>query len=158
MSPADRHDLALFLHLLGVVAMLSGIVVAAVAHGAARRRSTAAEVAALLGAARTGVLLAGPGALVVVGSGAWLVDLLGIGYGAGWLSAALALLAAALVLGALGGRAPKRARLLAEQHAAARQPVSPQLRALLDDRPSRLLNHASALLMIGVLALMVFKP
>jgi len=35
---------------------------------------------------------------------------------------------------------------------------TPSLRALLDDPLSRIANHASAALVLGILALMVFKP
>jgi len=53
---------------------------------------------------------------------------------------------------------PKQARLLATELAERGEGVSPELRALLDDRASRLANQASAVLVVAVLALMVFKP
>ena len=62
------------------------------------------------------------------------------------------------MLGAIGGQRPKRARLLAERLAGERAPASPELRALLDDRFSLLSNCASALIVLAILALMVFKP
>jgi len=154
----SEYELALFLHLLGVVVMASGITVAAAAHAVARRRTVPGEVAAVLGLARVGVLLAGPGTLLVVGAGAWLTSVLEVG-DAGWLHAAIAVLVVALVLGGLGGQTPKRARLRAEADAAAgATDVGGELRALLDDRRAQVLNHASAVLMLVVLALMVFKP
>src|SRR5579859_7140991 len=80
------------------------------------------------------------------------------GYGAGWVDAALGLLFAAILLGALGGQRPKRARKLAVRLAADRAPVTAELRALLDDRATLAVNYLSALLVLAVIALMVFKP
>jgi uncharacterized membrane protein len=152
------HDVALFLHLLGVLTLVAGIAAAAVAQAVARRASGPAEVAAILRAARAGVLLAGPGVVVVVGAGAWLVHLDGLGWDTPWLTKALALLVIALVLGAAGGRRPRRARELAERLRDAREDVTPELRGLLDDRWSALANLASAAAMLGVLWLMVAQP
>jgi hypothetical protein len=65
---------------------------------------------------------------------------------------------AALVVGAVGGRRAKRARLLAASSAPAGGDVTPALRAPLDDPVSRAASWASALLLLAVLALMVWKP
>jgi len=132
---------------------------AGAAFESARRRERAAEVALLLGLARWGaVLVAGGGVLLLVG-GFWLVGLEdGIDFGTGWVGASIALFALAVVLGTLGGRRPRRARELAERLAAEDRESSPELRALLDDRGSRLANYASAALVLAILALMVFKP
>jgi uncharacterized membrane protein len=154
----STHDVALFLHLLGVLTLVAGVATAAVAQAVARRASAPAEVAAILRAARAGVLLAAPGVVVVVGAGAWLVHLDGLGWGTSWLAGALALLVLALVLGAVGGRRPRHARELAERLRDAGGEVTPELRALLDDRLSALANLASAAAMLGVLWLMVAQP
>jgi uncharacterized membrane protein len=154
----STHDVALFLHLLGVLTLVAGIATAAVAQAVARRVGAPAEVAAILRAARVGVLVAAPGVVVVVGAGAWLVHLDGLGWGTRWLVEALALLVVALVLGAVGGRRPRHARELAERLRDAGGEVTPELRALLDDRLSALANLASAVAMLGVLWLMVAKP
>ena len=61
-------------------------------------------------------------------------------------------------LGGLGGRRPKEARLLATRLAGEDGPVSGELRALLDDRVSRVENYGSLLLVLVIVALMVFKP
>lgn len=154
----ESLELALFLHLLGVVVMVSGIVVAGVAHAQARRQGTPAEIAALLGVARTGVLLAGPGTLLVLGGGLWLVHLEHLSFSAGWLGGALGLFVLTAVLGALGGQRPKQARLLATRLREEGGPVTAELRALLDDRRAQALNVASAVAMLAILVLMVFKP
>ena len=152
------EDWALFFHVLGALLLVSGVAVAGVCFEAARRRSEPGEIALLLGAGRLGVLLVGPGALLVLAFGLWLVQLGHWGYGAGWVDAALGLFAAMALLGAAGGQRPKRARLLAERLAREGAGESAELRALLDDRVARVLNDASGVLLLAILVLMVFKP
>jgi uncharacterized membrane protein len=151
-------DLALFLHLLGALLFVAGIVLAGVAFEVARRRERPGEIALLLGLTRIGVLLVVPGGLLLLGCGMWLVDLEGVGYGAGWIQAAIALFVVALALGGIGGQRPKQARRLATQLAAEGAPASAELRALLDDHLSLAANYVSAALVLAILALMVFKP
>jgi uncharacterized membrane protein len=151
-------DVALFFHLLGALLFVAGIVVAGVAFEAARRRGQAAEVALLLSLTRIGVVMVAVGGLLLPVFGLWLVHLGHFGYGAGWVDAALALYVIALVLGGLGGQRPKQARQLASRLAADGEPVSSELRALLDDPISRAENYGSLLLVLVILALMVFKP
>lgn len=151
-------DVALVLHLLGVVLFAAGIAVAGVAFEAARRRERPAEVALLLGLTRVGVLLVAVGALLVLGFGLWLVRLDHFSYGDGWIDAALALYVIALLLGALGGQRPKQARLLASDLAARGKPATDELRGLLADRASLAANYVAAICVLAILALMVFKP
>jgi uncharacterized membrane protein len=153
------HDLALFLHLIGVLLFVAGVVVAGVAFEAARRRGDPGEIALMLGLTRVGVVLVGCGALVLLGGGLWLVGLEDdVGFGTGWVDAAIALFVLAMALGGFGGQRPKQARLLATRLAREGGQPSASLRALLDDRVSRAANYASALLVLAILALMVFKP
>lgn len=152
------HDAALFFHLLGALLFAAGIVVAGVAFEAARRRERPVEIALLLGLTRVGVLLVVGGGLLLLGFGLWLVDLYGVGYGAGWIQAAIGLFVLALLLGGYGGQRPKRARRLATRLAEEGAPADAELRTLLDDLLSRVANYASALLVLAILALMVFKP
>ncbi len=152
------YEWALFLHILGAVLLFSGMAVAGSGHWAARRRADPREVALLLGLTRVGVVLVGIGTLLVVAFGLWLVDLTGYGYGGEWVVSALALFVVASALGTVGGRQPKRARLLAERLARENAAQSPELRRLLDDRVALVVNSASVLGMVAVLALMVFKP
>ncbi len=151
-------ELALFFHLLGALLFVAGIVLAGAAFEAARRRERPAEIALLLGLTRTGVLLVLVGAVPLLGFGLWLVHLAHFDYGAVWVDAAGALYLIALALGGVGGRRPKRARVLASRLAAEGEPTSAELRELLDDRGSRAANYASAVLVLAILALMVFKP
>jgi uncharacterized membrane protein len=146
-------EVALFLHLLGVVMLFSGMAVAGVGFAAARRRERASEIALLLGLTRIGVVLVAAGLVLAVACGFWLLDLTEFDLGDAWVAAALGLVVAGAVLGALGGRRPKRARLLAERGADAAE-----LRRLLDDRFSLWLNAAAAAAYLAVLGLMVWKP
>jgi uncharacterized membrane protein len=152
------HDLALLLHFLGAFLLVSGMAVAGVAFEAARRRRAPSEIALLLGLARVGAVALALGTILALGCGLWLVHLDGFGYGTGWITASIALLAAALVLGGLGGQRPKQARKLAVAETGRRETASPELGALLDDRPARALNVVSLLLIAAIVVLMVTKP
>lgn len=156
---ASMAELALFLHLLGALLFVAGIVLAGVGFEAARRRRTPAEIALLLSLTRIGVLLVGIGALMLLAFGLWLVHLDGYSYGAGWVDAAIALYLVAMALGGIGGRRPRQARRLATRLAReGRAQVSDELRALLNDRLSLAANYLSATAVLAILALMVFKP
>jgi uncharacterized membrane protein len=152
------ENVVLFMHLIGALLFVAGIVVAGVAFESARRRAQASEIALLLSLTRVGVALVLAGGLLLFVCGVWLVGLEDVGFGAGWVDAAIGLFVAALVAGGLGGQRPKQARRLAARLAGEGRPVEPQLRALLDDPTSQIANYASAALVVAILALMVFKP
>lgn len=151
------YEWALFLHLGGAILFFAGLAVAAVAHTAARRARRPSEVAALLGAARQGVLLVALGLPTAVGAGFWLLDLTVYGLD-GWVLASLALLAVALAGGGLGGQAPKRARRLAESLAGEADRPSPELDAALRAPVADALNWVAAAAAVAILVLMVWKP
>jgi uncharacterized membrane protein len=153
-----KFEWALFVHLLGVAVLAAGMGAAAVGLEGARRRELPAEVAALLGVARVGVLLVSTGSLAVLVGGFWLMQIGAYDLGDGWLAGSLGLFVLAALLGALGGRRPKQARLRAEQLHREGAPADAELRRLLDDRPALVLNYASALFLVAVLALMIAKP
>ena len=155
---AAAEDWALFFHVLGAFLLVSGVVVAGVAFEAARRRRAPSEVALLLGLSRIGVALVALGTLLVLPFGLWLVQLGHWGYGAGWVDAALALFVVMNILGAIGGRRAKRARVLAKRLAHEGAGESAELRALLDDRVALLVNYLSAALLVAIVVLMVLKP
>jgi uncharacterized membrane protein len=148
---------ALFLHIVGALLFFSGLAVAAVAQLSARRRRRPSEIALLLDAARTGVLLVALGAVLILAFGLWLSDLTGYGL-EGWVLAALVLFLVSVLLGGLGGRTPKRARRLAERLALAEDEPSPELEAFLRSRRSDSLNAAAAVAAVAVLVLMIWKP
>lgn len=152
-------EVVLFLHLAGALAFVAGIVLAGVAFESARRRESPAEIALLLGLARSAVPLVLAGAALVFACGLWLTGLeRQVGFGTGWVDAAIALFALALLFGGLGGQRPKQARLLATRLAEDGEEASAELRALLEDPLARRLNYASTILIVAILALMVFKP
>lgn len=151
-------QVALFLHLLGAFSLVSGTVVAGVAFEVARRRQSPREIALLLSLTRVGVALVGLGTIVALPFGLWLVRLEYWSWSTTWIDAALALLVAMAVLGTIGGQRPKQARKLAARLAAEDAPGNSELRALLDDPLARASNYLSALLLLAIIALMVFKP
>jgi uncharacterized membrane protein len=152
------EDWALFFHLVGAFLFVGGAIVASVAFEVARRRTRPSEIALLLGLTRVGVLLVALGSVILLPFGLWLVHLGRIGYGTGWVDAAFGLFVVASVIGGIGGQRPKRARRLAEQLAREGDVETVELRTLLDDRLALLLNYASAVLVVGIVVLMAFKP
>ena len=60
---STTYNIALLLHLLGVLAFVAGIVLAGAAFEAARRRRRPADIALLLSLTRVGVLLVAIGTL-----------------------------------------------------------------------------------------------
>lgn len=153
-----KYEVALFLHILGALSFFAGMAVAAVGHVAALRLERPSEIALVLRLTRVGVVLVAGGTLLILVFGLWLVDLGGWGFGTGWVSAALVLFVLAVVLGSIGGRRPKQARLLAERLAAEGDAGSLELHRLLHDRTALVGNYAAGLLSLTVVALMVFKP
>jgi hypothetical protein len=151
-------DLALYLHLIGVLVFVAGIVVAGIGFESARRLDRPAEIAILLGLSRIGARLVMVGVLLVLGFGLWLVRLEDLSYGTGWVSASITLLVIALILGGFGGQRLKQARLLAAELATRQESASEELRALMSDRASLAANYAAALIVLVILGLMVFKP
>ncbi len=127
------EEVALFFHLLGAFLFVAGFVLTGVAFERARRRELPEEVALLLALGRAGVMLVGVGGLLILVFGLWLVHLGHWGYGASWVDAAILLFLIALALGAVGGQRPKQARQLAGQLAGRGEPISDELRGLLDD-------------------------
>jgi uncharacterized membrane protein len=151
-------EAVLFGHLVGALLFVAGVFVAGAGFESARRRQQPAEIALLLGFSRSGVVLVLGGGLLLLACGLWLVDLEDVGFGTGWVDAAIALFLLALLLGGFGGQGPKRARMLATALVEEGKPMTPELRALLDAPLSRIANYAAASLIAAILALMVFKP
>jgi uncharacterized membrane protein len=151
------YDLALLLHLVAVIGFFAGMALAAAAQVAAGARRRPGEIAAVLALARMGVLLVGAATLLVFVSGLWLIEETGRSLGDGWMALSLVLLAVAGLLGAIGGRKPKRARLLAERQAVD-TPPDPAIGALLRDRLSLAANALAAAAAFAILVLMVWRP
>jgi uncharacterized membrane protein len=151
------YDVALLLHLVGAIAFFAGVAIAAAAHLSARRLGRPGEIAAVLGLARTGVVVVGAGTVLVLVSGLWLIEETGRSLGDGWIAVSLGLLALSGLLGAIGGRKPKQARLLAKSRAPD-QALEPELAALLRDRASLAANAVATMAAFAILVLMVWRP
>jgi uncharacterized membrane protein len=145
-------------HLVGAFLFVSGAVAVGALHTLATRREKPSEIAFLLGLTRSAVALVGVGALATLGFGAWLVDEGGFRWGDAWISAALALWIASVVLGGIGGRSARHARYLAERLAAQGDARSDELHRALVAPTAWALNYGSFLAVVAVLVLMVWKP
>ncbi len=148
----------LFLHLVSGFLLVGGTTVAGVAQISALRRDRPSEIALLLRVARPGVLLLNLGAVGTLAFGIALAEQTDIGLGTGWVSAALALWVVMMLLGGLGGRSARHARELAERLAAEGDQPNDELRSLVSHRPSLLLSYASAVAVVAIIVLMVWKP
>lgn len=154
----SRYDVALLMHLVGVIMFFAGIALAAVAFGSAMRRTLPSEIAAVLAHARIGVIFVALGTLLLLPFGFWLTDLAGHEVGDGWISASLALLVVSAALGGVAGQKAKRARLLAQELRQSDDRPSEELSALLRDPLSLVLNVAASVAAVAVLVLMVWRP
>ena len=151
------YDWALLLHLVAVIGFFSGMAIATAAQLAAWRRERAGEVAAVLSVARTGVLVVAVALVLVLVSGLWLVEETNRSLGDGWIAASLLLLLVSLVLGAVGGRKARQARVLAAS-GPPDAPPDPAALALLRDRASLAANLLASAAALGILVLMVWRP
>jgi len=151
------YEIGLAVHIFGVMVFSGGALLAGVVFETARRRGRPSEVALLLGLTRIGALIVVAGAVLALGAGLWLAGEVDQ-FGEAWLLTSLGLFVAAIVLGALGGQRPKHARLVAKRLADDGDEMTPELRRLLDDPPSRIANYGSSLLVVVILLLMVWQP
>ena len=145
-------------HVVGAFLFVSGAVAVGALHTLATRHEKPSEVAFFLGLTRPAVAVVGVGALLTLGLGAWLVDHKGWDWSDGWISAALLLWVASVVLGAVGGRSARHTRYLAERLAAEGDGPSDELRSALSSPLTQALNYGSFLAVVAVLALMIWKP
>jgi uncharacterized membrane protein len=148
----------LLFHLVGAFCLIAGAAVAGTLQVAALRRERPSEIAVLLRATRPGVILVAVGAALALGFGIALASHLGYGFSPAWIQASLGLWAAAVALGAAGGRTARHARHLAEALAASGDAPSPELRALVAHRPSLVLSWVSSILIGAIVVLMVWRP
>ena len=106
----------------------------------------------------TGPAEKGKGVLFAAGFGLWLVALGNWGYGTPWVDAAIGLLTLVAAIGWVGGQRPKVARKLAAALTAQQLPPNTELRALLGDRLSIILNYLATAALLAIIVLMVVKP
>jgi uncharacterized membrane protein len=148
----------LFLHLLSAFLFFSGAIAAGIAQLTALRRERPSEIALLFRTARVGGLLSSVAGLFTVGFGLWLVSDLDLSFGDAWISGAITLWLASMILGGLGARTARQARLLAERLASEGDRPSEELRGLVGHRPSLLLSYAATAAIVAILVLMVWQP
>jgi len=149
---------ALLGHILGGFTLFAGMVLATAGWHLARAKSAPGEIALLLGLCRIAALMVAVATVVVLGFGLWLVELQGRRLTDSWILWAIMLLVVATAAGIAGGQRPKRARQLAERLSERGAGATSELRTLLDDRASALLNYAAAACVLAIVFLMVFKP
>lgn len=152
------YDSVLALHVLMVVA---SFMMVAVIHGLLFQMRWARDLSALGVAPR----LLGPlerllplSALVILGSGAWLIHLSGgeVRWSDGWVITSLVALVA---VEGLGGSLSRRSeRMQSSIRAAAGGSLSPDLRAAVTDPVLWLVTHLGTATFLGVVFIMVAKP
>jgi uncharacterized membrane protein len=152
------YDWLLFFHVTGAVLIIGGAVVAAVLNIAAQGRERPSEVALLLRLTRIPVVAISAGLLIVLGFGIWLVFDRDYSFGDIWVWLSLVLWVLAGWMGSTGGKRDRRTRELAEQLAASGDAPTTELRARLRDPVSLALSYGSGLVVLGILALMIWKP
>lgn len=149
---------ALFLHLLGVIALVGGSIAVTALRVGAIRKDLPSQSATLLRAARPLVPVVAAGLLLTLGAGFWLADELGFSLNAGWLHWTYALVAFLAVVGTLAGRRDRHTRELAERIARDGDRRSQELTRRLRDPVALTLDVAMLVAMIAIVALMVWKP
>jgi uncharacterized membrane protein len=154
----SRYDWLLFLHVGGAFLVIGGSVLAGVFSVAALRSERPSEVAMFFRFTRVGVAAIGPGMLLTLGFGLWLVHNVGYGWGQTWIVLALVLWVVSSALGGIGGRHEQETRELAERLAAEGDAPSAELSARLRNPVWLALSWGSGIVVIAILALMIWKP
>jgi uncharacterized membrane protein len=156
----STYDWLLFLHVTGAFLLAGGVIVAGVLSIAAQRRQRPSEIALLLGLTRFAVVAIGIGAALTLIFGLWLVEEApwGYGYGQAWVIAAIVLWVVGNAMGGQGGKREAATRELAAKLAAEGDQPSPELKARMRDPLTLFLSYGSAVAIVAVLVLMVWKP
>jgi uncharacterized membrane protein len=154
----DGYHWLLALHVSGAFLLLGGTVLAGAFNVAALRSERPSDVALFLGLTRVAVVAIGVGSLLVLVLGLWLVGDRDYSFGDAWIPLSLALFVAGMGGGQMGGRRDKHTRLLAERLAAESDVATAELRARMRDPVTITLSWGSAVAMVAVLALMIWKP
>jgi uncharacterized membrane protein len=155
----DRYHWLLVFHMAGALLLLGGAVFAGILNAAALRRERPSEIVVLYRLARLAVRAISVGLPLVLVFGIWLVaDLDFVKWSNTWVILALVGWVLAGALGGAGGRREKEARLLAERLAAEGDAPSPELHARMRDPVTLALSWGSGVVVLGILALMIWKP
>jgi uncharacterized membrane protein len=154
----DRYQWLLFFHVTGAFMVVGGAVMAGIFNVSALRRDRPSEVVVLFRLTRLAVRSITVGMVVTLGFGLWLVSDADYGWGETWIVLALILWFVANALGGIGGRRDIRTREFAEQLAAQGDQPSAELQARLRDPVALALSWCSGIVVLGILALMIWKP
>jgi uncharacterized membrane protein len=155
----DRYHWLLVFHMAGALLLLGGAVFAGILNAAALRRERPSEIVVLYRLARIAVRAISVGLPLVLVFGIWLVaDLDFVKWSNTWVILALVGWVLAGALGGAGGKREKEARLLAERLAAEGDAPSPELHARMRDPVTLALSWGSGVVVLGILALMIWKP
>jgi uncharacterized membrane protein len=154
----DRYQWLLFIHVAGAFLVLGGAVFGGILNFFALRRERPSEIVVLFGLVRYAVAAISAGMLLTLAIGLWLVEDVDYGWGEAWIVLALILWVVANALGGIGGRRERKTRELAERLAREGDVPSPELRARMRDPVTLALSWGSGVVVIGILALMIWKP
>lgn len=155
----DRYQWLLVFHMTGAFLLLGGATFAGILNAAALRRERPSEVVVLYRLVQIAVRAISLGMLLTIAFGIWLVaDLDFVKWSNTWVVLALVGWVLANALGGIGGRREKQTRELAERLAAEGDAPSSELRARMRDPLTLALSWGSGVVVIGILALMIWKP
>jgi uncharacterized membrane protein len=155
----DRYQWLLVFHVTGAFLVLGGAVYAGIVNTAAMRRERPSEIAALYRLVRFAVPAISAGMLLTIVFGLWLVgDEELVKWSDTWVILALIGWVLANALGGAGGRREKETRLLAERLAGNGDAPSAELRERMRDPLTLALSWGSGAVVLGILALMIWKP
>lgn len=151
------YEVVLFVHIMVVIGAFATSGVLHVAMVRMRLARTAGEVALWAGVSKRGGRLMPPWTLGLFGSGAYLVEE-GWAWGAGWVIASVAGLAALTLLGATSGARFGRALDPALRDAPLDEPPGPRLAAAVRAPGPWVGSHATTAVALAIVWLMVMKP
>jgi uncharacterized membrane protein len=156
----STYQWLLVFHVTGAFLLLGGGAIAAALNLSALGRERPSEIVLLFGLIRIAVVAIMAGTLLAFVFGLWLVHEApwNYSYGDGWVIAAIVLLIVANAMGGIGGKRDEATAKLARELAGSGDAPSEELRARVRDPISLALSYGSGLVLIGVLALMVWKP
>jgi uncharacterized membrane protein len=154
----STYQWLLALHVSGAFLLLGGTVLAGAFSVWALRSERPSEIALFLGLTRVAVVAIGLGSLLTLVLGLGLVGERDYSFGEAWILLSLLLWVVGMATGGIGGSRDKETRLLAERLAAETNVPTAELHARMRDPVTIALSWGSALAMVAVLALMVWKP
>lgn len=156
----STYQWLLFLHITGAFLLAGGVVVAGTFNIAAQLREKPSEIALLYALTRFAVIAIIAGGVMTLVFGLWLVHEapFGYSYGQGWVIAAIVLWFVGMGMGENGGRRDRQTHELATKLAAQGDAPSGELKAKMRDPLTLFLSYGSAVVVLVMLAVMIWKP